>query len=43
MATIVGLNANGDCRYFIGEGEFLGWEVRKLALDQLFFEDSEEE
>jgi hypothetical protein len=43
MTAIVGINAHGDCRFFIGELEFLGWEVRKQALDQLFFGDSEEE
>ena len=43
MTAIVGINPHGDCRYFIGEGEFLAWEVRKQALDQLFFGDSEEE
>ena len=42
ITAIVGINAHGDCRYFIGEGEFLAWEVRKQALDQLFFGDSEE-
>ncbi len=42
LTAIVGINAHGDCRYFIGEGEFLGWEVRKQALDQLFFGDLEE-
>lgn len=42
MTAIVGINANGDCRFYIGEGEFLAWEVRKQALDQLFFEEVEE-
>jgi hypothetical protein len=42
LTAIVGINAHGDCRYYIGEGEFLGWEVRKQALDLLFFEDLEE-
>ena len=42
LTAIVGINAHGDCRYFIGELEFLGWEVRKQALDQLFFGDPEE-
>jgi hypothetical protein len=42
LVAIVGINANGDCRYYIGEGEFLGWEVRKQALDQLFFGEQEE-
>jgi hypothetical protein len=42
LTAIVGINANGDCRYFIGEGEFLGWEVRKQALEQLFFDSGED-
>ena len=42
MTAVVGINANGDCRFYIGEGEYLGWEVRKQALDLLFFEDLEE-
>lgn len=42
LTAVIGINANGDCRYYIGEGEFLAWEVRKQALDQLFFEDLEE-
>ena len=39
ITAVVGINAHGDCRYYVAEGEFLGWEVRKQALDQLFFED----
>jgi hypothetical protein len=42
MTAIVGINTNGDCRFYIGEGEFLAWEVRKQALDLLFFEEVEE-
>ena len=42
ITAVVGINPSGDCRYFVGELEFLGWEVRKQALDQLFFEDVEE-
>jgi len=42
ITAVVGINASGDCRYYVGEGEYLGWEVRKLALDQLFFEELEE-
>ena len=42
ITAVVGSNANGDCRFYVGEGEFLGWEVRKQALDQLFFEETEE-
>ena len=42
FTAITGINATGECRYFVGEHEYLGWEVRKLALDLLFFEDIEE-
>ena len=42
IVAVVGINHSGECRYYVGEGEYLGWEVRKQALDQLFFEDTEE-
>ena len=42
FTAITGINAAGECRYFVGEHEYLGWEVRKLALDLLFFEEVEE-
>ena len=42
ITAIVGINPHGDCRYYVGEAEYLGWEVRKLALDLLFFEEFEE-
>ena len=42
ITAIVGINPHGDCRYYVGEVEYLGWEVRKQALDMLFFEESED-
>jgi len=42
ITAIVGINPHGDCRYYVGEIEYLGWEVRKQALDLLFFEEAEE-
>ena len=42
FTAITGINATGECRYFVGEHEYLGWEVRKLALDLLFFEEVDE-
>ena len=42
ITAVVGINAHGDCRYYIGEAEYLGWEVRKQALDLLFFDNVEE-
>ena len=43
FTAIVNINASGDCRYYVGEGEYLGWEVRKMALDVLFFEEPDDE
>jgi hypothetical protein len=43
ITAIVGINPHGDCRYYVGEAEYLGWEVRKLALDLLFFEEEIED
>jgi len=42
ITAIVGINPHGDCRYYVGEIEYLGWEVRKQALDLLFFEETED-
>jgi hypothetical protein len=42
ITAIVGINPHGDCRYYVREGEYLGWEVRKQALDVLFFDEPEE-
>src|SRR5262245_59259434 len=42
ITAVVGINAHGDCRYYVAEGEYLGWEVRKQALDSLFFGDADE-
>jgi hypothetical protein len=43
MTVVIGINPAGECRYYVGEVEYLGWEIRKLALDLLFFEPHEEE
>jgi len=43
LTAITSVNASGNCRYFVGEHEFLGWEVRKLALEPLFFEETDED
>jgi hypothetical protein len=42
FTAVVGINPAGACRYFVAEAEYTEWEVRKLALDVLFFEDVEE-
>ena len=43
FTAIVAINTSGECRYFVGEAEYVGWEVRKLALDLLFFEEVEQD
>ena len=42
FTAVVGINPSGTCRLFVTEAEYADWEVRKLALDQLFFEEVEE-
>jgi hypothetical protein len=42
LFAVASINPNGECRYYVAEHEYLGWEVRKLALDTLFFERDEE-
>ena len=42
FTIVVGLNNAGECRYFVGEAEYPGWEIRKMALEALFFEVEEE-
>jgi sugar-specific transcriptional regulator TrmB len=42
LFAVVGINHAGDCRYYVGEVEYMGWEIRKMALDVLFFEQQED-
>ncbi len=43
FTTIVNINPAGECRFFVGENEYLAWEVRKMALEVLFFDDPDVE
>jgi hypothetical protein len=43
FTAIVNINPAGECRFFVGETEYLAWEVRKMALEVLFFEEQEED
>ena len=42
FTLIVAVNAEGMCHYFLGEIEYAEWQIRKLALEHLFFEESDE-
>jgi hypothetical protein len=42
FTAIVAVNADGLCHFFVGEIEYAEWQVRKLALEHLFFDDEED-
>lgn len=42
FTAVAGLNPAGACRLFVAEAEYTEWELRKLSLEQLFFEEVEE-
>jgi hypothetical protein len=39
FTAIVTLDTTGTCRFVVGEAMFADWEIRKMALEQLFFEE----
>ena len=39
LTILTGLNPSGGCRLYVGEAEYAEWEVRKMALELLFFEE----
>ena len=43
LTAIVTVDANGVCRFVVGEAVYSDWELRKMALELLFFEETEEE
>ena len=43
LTAIVTLDHTGACRLVIGEAMYSDWEFRRMALEQLFFEEVEEE
>jgi hypothetical protein len=42
LTAIVALDTNGACRFVVGEGMYSEWELRRMALELLFFEEIEE-
>jgi hypothetical protein len=42
LSIVVTLDGTGTCRCVIGEAIYTEWEVRKMALEQLFFEETDE-
>ena len=43
VTAIVTLDPAGVCRYVVGEAIYSEWEIRRMALEQLFFEEREDE
>src|SRR5688572_17891332 len=40
FVAIVTLDVSGQCRFVVGEATYSNWEIRRMALEQLFFEES---
>ena len=43
ITAIVAIDTTGVCRFVVGEAMYSDWELRKMALELLFFEETEEE
>jgi hypothetical protein len=41
FTAVVALDAAGACRFVVGEAIYSEWEIRRMALEQLFFEEEE--
>ena len=42
FTAIVTLDTSGVCRFVVGEAMYSDWELRRMALELLFFEEIEE-
>jgi hypothetical protein len=42
FTAVVTLDVSGLCRFVVGEAVYSEWEIRRMALEQLFFEETEE-
>ena len=42
VTAVVALDVAGVCRFVVGEAIYSEWELRRMALEQLFFEEAEE-
>jgi hypothetical protein len=42
FTAVVSLDVAGVCRLVVGEAMYSEWEIRRMALEQLFFEEEEE-
>jgi hypothetical protein len=42
FTAVVALDVSGLCRFVVGEAMYSDWEIRRLALEQLFFEETDD-
>jgi hypothetical protein len=42
FVAVVALDVTGQCRFAVGEAMCADWEIRRMALEQLFFEESDD-
>jgi hypothetical protein len=43
FVTVVILDVTGQCRFAVGEALYADWEIRRMALELLFFEETDDE
>jgi hypothetical protein len=42
LTAVVALDVSGQCRFVVGEAMYSDWEIRRMALETLFFEEPED-
>jgi hypothetical protein len=42
FTAVVALDVTGLCRFVVGEAMYSEWEIRRMALEQLFFEEADD-
>jgi len=42
FTAVVIVDVTGVCRFVVGEAMYSGWEIRRMALEQLFFEEADD-
>ena len=42
FVAVVTLDATGQCLFAVGEVFYADWQIRRMALEQLFFEESDD-
>jgi hypothetical protein len=43
FTAVVILDVTGLCRFVVGEAMYSEWEIRRMALEQLFFEETDDD